>query len=81
MYAFNLSLIAAVLSCIVMIGATPIGNNAPAEAISRRASITCQALPEVCDLCEKNPLEIVCGAICAIYPLPICNSLNATGTS
>jgi hypothetical protein len=35
MRAFNISLIA-VLSCIAMIGATPVGNIAPAEAIARR---------------------------------------------
>jgi hypothetical protein len=35
MRAFNFSLIA-VLSCIAMIGATPVGDNAPAEAIARR---------------------------------------------
>ena len=35
MRAFNFGLIA-VLSCIAMIGATPVGNSAPAEAIVRR---------------------------------------------
>ena len=35
MRVFNTSLIA-LLSCIAMVGATPVGNNAAAEAISRR---------------------------------------------
>ena len=35
MRTFNFGLLA-VLSCIAMIGATPIGNDAPAEAIGRR---------------------------------------------
>jgi hypothetical protein len=35
MHAFNFSLIA-VLSCIAMIGATPVGNGAPVEAIAHR---------------------------------------------
>jgi len=35
MHPFNFGLIA-VLSCIAMIGATPVGNSAPAEAIVRR---------------------------------------------
>jgi hypothetical protein len=34
---FNLGLIA-VLSCIAVIGATPVGNSVPAEAITRRQS-------------------------------------------
>ena len=33
MRAFNFGLIA-VLSCVAMIGATPVGNSAPAEAIA-----------------------------------------------
>ena len=35
MRVFNTGLIV-LLSCIAMIGATPVGNNAAAEAISRR---------------------------------------------
>ncbi|KAF8466052.1 hypothetical protein DFH94DRAFT_698562 [Russula ochroleuca] len=35
MRTFNFGLLA-VLSCIAMIGATPIGNGAPAEALGRR---------------------------------------------
>ena len=35
MRAFNFSLIA-VLSCIAMIGATPVGDRAPVEVIARR---------------------------------------------
>ena len=35
MRVFNFSLIA-VLSCIAMIGAIPVENNAPAQAIARR---------------------------------------------
>jgi len=37
MRAFNFGLIV-VLSCISMIGATPVGNGTPAEAIVRRQS-------------------------------------------
>jgi hypothetical protein len=35
MHAFKFSLIA-VLSCIAMVGAIPVGNRAPAEAMVRR---------------------------------------------
>jgi hypothetical protein len=35
MRTFNFGLIV-VLSCIAMIGATPVGNSVPAEAIARR---------------------------------------------
>jgi hypothetical protein len=43
------------------------------------SSITCEIVPELCDLCEENPLLGVCSVLCGILPLPICG--NSTETS
>jgi hypothetical protein len=65
MRAFNFSLIA-VLSCIAMIAATPIGNSAPAEAIARRQTYVPYQLLLArggSDMIEKSYSSITCDAV------------------
>ncbi|KAF8468715.1 hypothetical protein DFH94DRAFT_697532 [Russula ochroleuca] len=57
MRTFNFGLLA-VLSCIAMIGATPVGNDAPVEAIGRRQPMPVPPIP--CVATEPEPIPYGC---------------------
>ncbi|KAF8495708.1 hypothetical protein F5888DRAFT_1709421 [Russula emetica] len=69
MRAFNFSLIAAVLSCIAMIGATPVGN---LNSVRRQNAI-CDTAPQLCQLCANDPLEAACSVLCSATTLQFCS--------
>ncbi|KAI0272906.1 hypothetical protein BGY98DRAFT_1000777 [Russula aff. rugulosa BPL654] len=71
MHAFKFSLIA-VLSCIAMIGATPVGDSAPAEALTRRQNLSCSQLAELYSICEADLPPAACAYLCDAYKAAGC---------
>ena len=68
MRMINFGLIA-VLSCIAVIGATPAGNSAPAEAITRRQGYVpyAAAAHGGSDLIEKSSSSFSCSQLLTFY--------------
>jgi hypothetical protein len=80
MHTFNFTLLAAVLSYVAVIGATPLRARAPAEAVDRRQlyvvlqlqleSPDCNqdAYDPLCRPCEIDPDQTYCVDVCKAYP-------------